>query len=286
MKKWDSNKFKYQNWNESYDSLSDLDYQKTQNYRKYKKTLNELFNEKKLYCIDRIYLGKKEGEQLYRYREYYQRIDDEVNRIHQWGCLITCMADIISYYGYKGNHNITPDIVNEKMNKMNSDAAVDDMEKRMVMSNYFLRIFMETYVRSNPALFQSPDNSKRGYKKDTSQMATYNVAVAYGFKFELFPKEKQPEVYDKDQFLPIIERRILQDKPSILTLVGEDGKTHFVVVVGISYPGVDSSDKATDYIIHDPGTSETSDRVKYISCETGFSEFWQRTIKRVGLVDR
>lgn len=259
------------------------------------KTLKEIYDERRLYCFDIVHLGSelKDDMGAYRWREYFQRLDHPTNRIRNWGCLLCCMSDIISYY--KNDSSINPKTVNKKMNEMNEkalqtqlDEAMDKIGKMVPGSigiNVNLKQFVNDWVEYD---------GKSGYVRGSSSMMTGNVAVEYNLKTQYIPKDSDDIAPDDDPksykkiFIDLIKNRLTQYKPTIAKLVGEDGGTHFVLVVGISYKGIDDTGDAAYYIINDPGANDlngTNFIVRYINCETRYSEHWKRKIKRLILID-
>ena len=255
------------------------------------KTLKEIYDEGRLYCMDMVNHGgeiciKDPGG--YRVRHYFQRKDNPVNRIHQWGCLLTCMADIFSYYK---NEEITPPMVNDKMNEMNRQAEIAEFEAKCdeilkSVPGHVTPITVGKNAFAKPGVY----NKQSGYVKDTSCMMTDNVAIAYGYRAFAFdsPNIKNKEdkdKYDEHFFTGKIKERINNKKPTIVKLLSGQA-THFVLVVGLCYYGREEKEKPDFFIINDPGADDANDmKARYISCETGYSERWNRTIVAMTTVD-
>ncbi|MCL1864200.1 MAG: hypothetical protein FWF73_00115 [Spirochaetes bacterium] len=91
--------------------------------------------------------------------KYYKHSYKDVNIIPAQGCLITCYADIITYYG----NEQTPTDVDKRMDDMDRD-----------------------YEAHKPG-------AKRGYAEDSADMMNKNVAEAYGFDYKHIPEELAEE---------------------------------------------------------------------------------------------
>ncbi|MCL1865660.1 MAG: C39 family peptidase [Spirochaetes bacterium] len=238
--------YKMKKWNdgiELYDSLA------SETYKKKLKDLESLFSEENLYCYDRLYLGKA-GDIPYMQREYFKRAT--VNTIPSVGCLITCIAEIVSYYFDIWK---TPKAVDEELDEMDFNARFD---------------------------------WERGYIKNSANLNTkYVVENKYGLVYNE-PKDntaKDNTAGDyKDIFRKELDKRVKANEPTIILL--KKGKMHFVVVVGIRYKGKDESGKPTHYIINDPGASSSKEEVRYISRDTLKSEYWDRDITKIYPIDK
>ena len=231
MESWD-------NGIESYDTDESLSIKKL-------KDLKKLYYEDNLYCWDILYFGR-EGDRSYMKRQYFKREWKPVNTIPAVGCLVTCIAEIVSYYFDTWK---TPTHVDRDLDEMDLQAQVD---------------------------------WKRGYSKNSANLNTeYVVENRYHLKYNE-PKDNIPKNY-KDIFRNELDTRVMKNKPTII-LYKEGKKMHFVVVVGIKYKGKDESGIPTHYIINDPGTR--SPDARYISIDTLRSEYWGRDVTKIYLIDK
>jgi len=157
-------------------------------------------------------------------RIYYKNVEVEKNTIASRGCLITCYADIITYYG----NEQTPTQVDEKMDKMNKD-----------------------YEAGIPG-------AKSGYAEGSADMMLKNVAEEYGFEYRMPIPERLPKLLTEEDvednskiFLDEIKERMKKNQPTIARLYSKDAGQHFVVIVGLRH--VSGEEEPIAYIINDPG---------------------------------
>jgi len=260
------NLFSYQE--DAIDKLNQTYYIKTLEWRDYK---NDYIKQVENYW---------EFDNVYRYnlpnlytlkRTYYTKGQKDYNRIATQGCLITCYADIITYYYHKNNYRKAqnPHDVKDRMQKMDIEHSKDQRKPQ-------------------------------GFRDATPDMMNDNVAIDYGLKHDpkdevikvdIDGKKKVNHDATSKMFLEEIKKRINQDLPTIARLSLGDAK-HYVVVVGLKY---DENNNAVEYIINDPGRKEymmgsdgkpTKELRKYtINCKSRVYEHSKKKMDKIYFLD-
>jgi len=240
------------------------------------KDLKNLCIKGNLYCWDKLFLGKA-GDIFYMKRQYFKRIWKPVNTIPVEGCLVTCIAEIVSYYF---NIYKTPTHVDDELDKMNLKVLEEQV------NSWFKKITSSMYgsKREDFEALMKQAEWKRGYIKDSAKLNTIHVVEKYGLKYGAIDNEIKDKDY-KIIFRKELNTRVMENKPTII-LLQKGKKMHFVVVVGIRYKGKDESGKPTHYIINDPGAKSSNEKVRYISMDTLSSEYWGRDITKIYLIDK
>ena len=194
-------------------------------------------------------------------RTYYTEGQKDYNRIATQGCLITCYADVITFYYQKNGYR-----------KAQDPHQVKDRMQEMDWNHYELK----------------KEGSKPGFGNGLN-MENKNVAEDYGFEYiQTNEVEKESAADNSKMFLGKIKDKIDEDLPTIARLsLGED--THYVVVVGLRY---NEKNNPIEYVIIDPGRRDyiaDSDKEwrKYtINCESRVYEHSKKKMDRIYFLNK
>jgi hypothetical protein len=176
----------------------------------------------------------------------YDHIPKNVNTIATWGCLVTALADVLSYLR---NQNITPDMVDKQADGYNNAG-----EK---ISNGF-------YAEDSAnLLFPNLLSDRYGYS--IGSVNNPNGKNTTGLEVN---------ASNIDFARQLIDEKIDSRQPVILQY-GPRGNSHFVVAVGYKY---DDYGNRSHYIINDPGAPNNAEDARFLDRQTLYNKYWGRKV--------